>query len=376
MARSFQAPAQNMIAADRGGHIAIRSTGRFPVRAGDGDGAEVRDGSARASDWRGDLPVSEYPQALDPARGWLASANQQPIDPATTSRWWGGSYDPWRALRIAALLRADSAVTPDAMRRFQTDPGSARADLFVPYFLRAGERAVARLPDGPARTQLDEATRWLAQWSRRYTRDDVHAVLFESAMRELSQRTWDELRGGSGEHVVPSSALLASLLTDSTSIWWDDRATRPVETRDDILVASLAAAWETTRRVRGPAGSARWHWDQAQQATIRHLLQLPALSSLNVPPNGGPNTLSPAAGSGVHGASWRMVVELGPELRAWVTYPGGQSGNPASIRYRDHLPVWIAGQLEPARVPHRPGELDAAHRAATLVLSPAARTTP
>ena len=368
MAASYGAPAQNMLAADRGGHIAIRSTGRFPIRAGDGDGAVVRDGSTRASDWRGALAPAQYPQGFDPAQGFLASANQQPVDPRTTTQWWGGGYDPWRALRINALLRADSAVTPDAMRRFQTDRGSARADLFVPYLLAAARRVGAAA--APPR-HLAEASALLARWPRHYDRDDRQAVLFEAAMRELATRTWDELLGAD-RGALPGSPVLAALLRDSASIWWDDRRTPARETRDDILAASLAAAYDATVRVRGPAGGDAWRWDRVQQANVPHLLRLPALSALGLPPNGGPNTLSPTAGSGVHGASWRMVVELGPEVRGWVTYPGGQSGNPASTRYRDHLAVWSAGQLEPARVPRRPDGLDAAHRSATLTLAPAA----
>jgi penicillin amidase len=41
-----------------------------------------------------------------------------------------------------------------------------------------------------------------------------------------------------------------------------------------------------------------------------------------------------------------MVVELGDSIRAWGTYPGGQSGNPISRRYRDRLPLWRRGALD------------------------------
>jgi penicillin amidase len=103
---------------------------------------------------------------------------------------------------------------------------------------------------------------------------------------------------------------------------------------------------------------------------VNHLLRLPALSALDIPVQGGPGTLSPSAGAGTMGPSWRMVVELGPELRAWATYPGGQSGNPVSPRYRDRLALWTAGQLEPVRFPRTADALDAAHRVATLTLQP------
>jgi penicillin amidase len=372
-ARSFQAPAQNMLAADRGGHIAIRSTGRFPVRPGDGSGAELRDGTRSASDWTGALPVTAYPQSLDPAQGYLASANQQPIDPRVARGWWGGSYDPWRAMRINALLRVDSLATPDGMRRDQTDPGSARADLFVPYFLVAAQRVLARANMDTESARLSEASGLLSQWDRRYTRDNRRAVLFESAMQELVTRTWDELAvspGSARRVVTPPGGVLAELLADSASVWWDDRSTRAVEQRDDILVASLIAALAATRAKYGDPNGDGWRWDRIRHANVPHLLRLPALSALEIPVQGGPGTLSPSSGSGTHGPSWRMVVELGPELRAWATYPGGQSGNPVSPRYVDRLPQWAKGELSAVNIPAVPSALDSAHRSSVLTLRP------
>jgi penicillin amidase len=370
----YRAPAQNMLAADRGGHIAIRSSGRFPLRPGDGTGSTVQDGTTSASDWTGSLNVDQWPQSTDPAQGYLASANQQPIDPRVAGRWWGGSYDPWRALRINALLRADSAVTPDAMRRYQTDPGSARADLFVRAFLDAAQRVLgsATLDTASAR-RLSEAAMLLGQWDRRYTRDNQRAVLFEAAMQELVSRTWDELAPprSSRRVITPSSAVLAELLADSASAWWDDRATPRVEHRDDILTMSLVAAVLKTRQQFGDPNAGGWRWDRIRHANVNHLLGVPALSAREIPVQGGPGTLAPSFGSGTHSASWRMVVELGPTLRAWATYPGGQSGNPMSPRYRDRIEGWAKGELEAVRIPATPAELEPAHRSATLVLQPA-----
>ncbi|MEO8337116.1 MAG: penicillin acylase family protein [bacterium] len=373
MARSYFAPAQNMLSADRGGHIAIRSTGHFPVRPGDGRGNVVRDGSTSASDWTTNLAVAQYPQGFDPAQGYLASANQQPIDPRATTAWWGGSYDPWRALQINKLLRADSGMTAQKMRAFQTDPGSARADLFVPAFLVAAERVLARGEPGVNHDVLAQARQLLSEWDRRYTKDNTRAVLFEEAMRTLVGRTWDELAtepSGTRRVATPSTAVLAELLSDSSSVWWDDHATPQVETRDDILASSLAAALLTTRGRYGDPSSDKWRWDHIRFANASHLLRLPALSAMNLPVQGGPSTLAPSSGTGSHGPSWRMVVELGPELQAWSTYPGGQSGNPVSPRYRDRIPQWVNGELEAVRFPRTGEALAPAQRSAQLTLLP------
>ncbi len=345
MAAGFGAPAQNMIAADRGGTIAIRSTGHFPIRPAGTRGFALQDGSRSASDWQGYWPLERYPQSFDPSQGFLASANQEPLDPRQ-GQYLGldTDFDPWRALRINRLLRSDSAVTPETMRRWQTDPGSERANAFVPWFIDAARAAQAR---GHTTATLDSASAWLAAWDRRYVPDDERAVLFEAAMRQLASRTWDELLAENGRRVAtPSSAVLLSLLHDSSSVWWDDHRTSDiVEDRNAILTASLLAAHDSLVRRFGPPDRGGWRWGVVGATRINHLLGIPAFSERGIAVQGGPATLNPATAGG-HGPSWRMVVELGDSVRAWGTYPGGQSGNPISPQYKDRLPLWREGALD------------------------------
>ena len=387
MARGYRAPAQNMLAADRGGTIAIRSTGRYPVRPGNGSGDQVRDGRTRAADWTGDLPVDHYPQAFDPAQGYLASANQQPVDARSAAPnagdYWAGGYDPWRALRINELLRADARVTVDAMRRYQADPGAARADRVVPYFLHAAQRPA---PNGVDPDRLAEAGRLLGQWDRRYPLDNTRAVLFEWAMRELAARTWDELdlspRPVAGvdpfgkpttrpdRAFAPSAAVLAELLADSASPWWDERATPARETRDDVLAQALVAALDSCREKYGAPDAGGWTWSRLRHANIRHLGRVPAFGALDLPVPGGPNTLWPSSAEGYYGPSWRMVVELGDSVRAWGIYPGGQSGDPLDPTYRDRILRWGTGLLDALIVPRTAEALAPADRAGALTLVP------
>ena len=362
----YGAPAQNLLLADRQGSIGIRSTGHFPLRPGDGRGDRVQDGTKSANDWRGYWPLAEYPQAENPSQGYLASANQQPLDPRVNPRYLGADwYTPWRALWINQLLRAEAAMTPDGMRRIQTNPGSARADWFVPALL-------ATVQGSTGDDTLARAGRLLAQWDRRYRRGDGRAVLFESAMEELSDRLWDELRDPADNHdgwPRPGLAVVAELLQDPTNPWWDDHRTPVRESRDDILRGALREGYRRTLREHGDPSGGGWRWGKVHHANIYHLLRIPALSALNLEVDGGPSTISPSSGQGTFGASWRMVVELGPEVRAWGTYPGGQSGNPASRLYLDRLESWLEGRLDSLRFPRTPQELGA-RRSAMLILRP------
>jgi penicillin amidase len=371
---SYDVPAQNIITADRGGHIAIRSTGHFPIRPRSASlGSVLIDGSSSANDWQGWWPVADYPQAFDPPRGFLSSNNQQPKDPKVDPRYMGWDWQPpWRAMRINALLRADSAVTPDAMRRFQTDPVSEQTLIFTRAFVDALKTAPA-----PVDQELARAARILAGWDDRFTFDNERAALYTLALDELGRRTWDELAVSGATPsdrprriATPNSMILAELLSDPKNPWWDDRSTPGViEDRDAILRASLLAAYKRAVTQYGEPGPA-WSWQKIRHSNINHLLRIPALSRLDIPMQAGPGTLSPSGGDGTHGASWRMVVELGPEVRAWGTYPGGQSGNPVSTRYDDRLVKWRAGELDTLRFPRQASELSGRTLTSTLTLSP------
>ncbi|MGQ0764327.1 MAG: penicillin acylase family protein [Gemmatimonadota bacterium] len=364
-AADFRAPAQNVIVADRAGNIAIRSTGRFPIRPGNGDGLGVFDGTRSSSDWIGFLPVSRYPQSFNPPQGYLASANQQPIDPALDPTYYGpeNAFEPWRALQINKLLRADSSLTIDKMQLLQTHPGSVRADLFM-------ERVLAATASGRAAGgALAAADSLLRDWDRLYTRDNTGALLFEATLTEIARRTWDELipAGDSVRLATPSGATLLRLLADPGSLWWDDRRTAGRrEGRDDIIRESVISAWNELRRRYG--SPAAWEWGEVAPSRINHLLGLSGFSERAVV-QGGRGTLNPSAQSNF-GASWRMVVELGQRVRGFGTYPGGQSGNPASPRYSDRLRFWAAGELELLHAPPALDSMPPAQIRSSLTLTP------
>lgn len=369
----FHAPAQNFVSADRAGHIALRSTGHFPIRPRTADrGDRLIDGSTSANDWQGFWATKDYPQAFDPPQGFVVSANQQPKDPRIDPRYLGWDWpSPWRAMRLNELLREDSAVTPDKMRRMQTDPVSSETRYFLPALLAAAEAG------GSRDSALARAAAHLREWDGRFTAENTQAIVFETALSELTARTWDELSAGRGSDrgrlvETPQAVIIAQLMSDPDSPWWDDRSTPTTrERRDDILRASLAAAWTRTVSRLGQPG-ASWQWGALRRASVRHLTGIPALSRPSVPLQAGPGSVSPSSGSGNHGASWRMVVELGPEVRAWGTYPGGQSGNPISPAYTAFLGKWSAGNLDSLRFPRRADELAAPQTSSRLTL----RSTP
>jgi penicillin amidase len=367
----YEAPAQNMLAVDTSGAIGIQSTGKFPLRPTDGRGDVLRDGRTSNSDWIGFWPVPEYPQSFNPAQGFLSSANQEPVDPLVQPRYFGANWErPWRAMQINSLLRRDSAVTPDAMRRYQADPGSARADFFVPQLLDAARAYTATHAGDVRAPTLQRSAQILSEWNRTYARENRGAVLFEEIMRMISTRLWDELRTEPGRNPIPSDMMTAVLMADSLSPWWDIQNTPAIEHRDAVLVDAMTAALDTVIATRGEPTDVRWQWDHVRFANINHVLGLPPFSRRNIAVPGGSGTLWPSTGDGRHGPSWRMVVEMSSPRQAWATYPGGQSGNPISARYDDRISDWRDGMLDTLRLPTHANQLPASQRRALLTLVP------
>ena len=348
---TLEAPAQNGVAADTGGHIAELTAGRFPRRPNN-DGGVIFDGSSSRADWTGDLPA--MPSVVDPPQGVLYSANQQGVDPRVDPAYRGNGWAaPWRAMRIARLAGADSAVTPETMRRWQTDPVSERALWWT------GALVAAAAGD----TALATPRALLAGWSDGYRPDSRGAPLFEETMDQLSALTWDELAVNGRVVAWPSATVLAALRDRPDDIWWDRTETPARERRDDILRLALARAWDRLVARHGfGADTAAWRWDHYRTARISHIAFFPGLGDETLPVTGGNGTLSPLAGSGSHGASWRMVVDMGPRPTAWTTYPGGQSGDPASPRYDDRVDGWRAGTLDRALLPQHLDDLPPADR--------------
>jgi penicillin amidase len=315
------------------------------------------------------LPVERYPQALRPAQGFLVSANQQPVDLADNDTYLGADWpSPWRAIQINTLLRADSAMTPDGMRRMHTYPGSVREAQFRPWYIRGAEAEIAA---GRGTPKLTRALVLLKEWDGRYTPDNERAILFEMAQRELPRRLWDELIPPGEKTPIPrgSQPTLRALL-DSAGPWWDDRRTPDKrETRNEILAASLVAGLDSAIAEYGEPEAGGWKWGKVWPTDIWHLLRIPSLSAPAIAVQGGPETIAPAGRHGGAGASWRMVVELGPEVRAWGTYPGGQSGNPASPWYANRIPQWASGGLDTLLLPHNAGELPRERTHSTLNFS-------
>lgn len=329
---SFHCPAQNFAFADAAGDIAMEHQGKFP-RKWAGQGRFILDGREAGNDWQGWVPRDKNPRGRNPERGWLASANQDPID-STYPYFLGAEFmNGERAERLQDLLARAEPLTPMQAMGIMLDDYDLHAEKILPALLPRVKLANLAPPDSLLLAEL-------AAWKYRHRPGDTAPALFDLWWRKLYRSIWqDEFSQDTLRYQWPSRAATRRLIADEPEqSWYDDIQTPARETLD--LLADRAfreACAELRLRGRGGMG-----WAAYRPVHIRHLARIDAFSRLDVATGGCPECVN-AQKSG-HGPSWRMVVAMGKEPRGYGIYPGGQSGNPGSPHYDDFIEDWSRGK--------------------------------
>jgi penicillin amidase len=336
---AWDCPAQNIVYADRAGTIALWHNGKFPLRS-KGQGRYVLDGSDPANEWPGWLPDGHVPHVKDPERGFVSSANQLPAD-AGYPYYLGADFASYeRGARINEILAEARAVTPEDMVRMQTDVVDVRARAVMASLLEPiGNKAAS-----DTERRCFEALR---DWNFEARAALVAPTVFRELWSEINRLTWDDEKPDGMERMTrPESQIMVDLIVNSPRDgFFDDRGTgrsgEAVESFEDIAGQAFRSAVANLEKRLGPFGEG-WRWGKAKGTAIRHLARIPGFSRENLVADGAGQTINALAA--IWAPSWRMVVELGPEVRAWGNYPGGQSGNPGSRSYEDRVDDWAAGR--------------------------------
>jgi penicillin G amidase len=346
--RSWDAPMQNILYADRHGTIAIRSTGSLPVRQ-DGTGAGVLDGSSDGGAWNGVMPFEELPYATNPPSGFLTSTNQNPVGRGYT-HYLGHDWRPgYRSLRIDRLLRSKERHSPEDLKAYQADVYAMQRELFFPFIDTLSElTSEATLVRGV-----------IERWDGYAHPDLAGPLAFKYFFDDLKRLTWDEEVFVGGR--TPSESTLWRLLSEGgSSSWFNREDTDETENGADILRQALESAG---RRLRADFDddTDAWRWGYANKVIFRHLMRAEALRALWRGPftfGGFAETLLPASGTPVvHSASWRVVLDFSasPPI-AYGIYPGGQSGNPLDPSYDGHIDDYLAHRYYRLEMPRDPAD--------------------
>jgi penicillin amidase len=332
---TFQTPGQNFVFATKTGNIAIRQQGQFPAkwkRQGD----FIMPGTDSSYLWQGYIPSKENPTVINPARGFLSSANQLAAD-ATYPYYLAGQPEIYRGIIINRNLNQMSDITVADMQLLQTDNYNVFAEMVRPVFLKYLDRS---------KLTTDELSYFdkFKNWNLRSDVNEEGPTIFKLWWDSFSQAVFkDEFAQTSLPLLWPDeSTLLEGVLRDSSYKFIDDISTPAVESIHDIVLKAFKSAYSDMKIADADHKLA---WGKFKDTEVRHLLKLPSLSRLHLPIGGGTNIINATTGN--HGPSWRMIVQLTAETEAYGVYPGGQSGNPGSKYYDQFVDSWVNGKYFP-----------------------------
>ncbi len=311
----WAAASMNFVYADVDGNIGWIPAGKIPKRP-NWDGLMPAPGDGRY-EWDGFLTPDELPSLHNPARGWVASANEMnlpkdyPAEALNIGFEWA---DPGRIDRIGQVLSANDRVSIDDSLALQTDVFSNTAMRMVALLagLRSSDPEVAR------------ALHLLKAWDGLETVDSAAAAIAEVWLnnKHLGPQTVAKVTPQAAVALVdigsPSAGRRRTPRRAPDSALGDD----PDAARDDLLLASLRSALDEIAERLGP-DMATWSWGALHHAhfvpAAAHLAGPELREAMSHGPVGLPGSAyTPCAATFrmedfavTNGSSFRMAVDVG-----------------------------------------------------------------
>ena len=336
-------PSLNMVWADKKGNIGWQVVGYQPIRK-NFSGLVPVPGDGRY-EWDGRLPIKERPNTYNPAKGFIATANQN-LTPDDFTRWDATGYswaDPYRGNRITEVLGTDKKLTMDDMKALQVDYLSIPARTISPLLNNLSLSGKAA-----------EARDKLKSWDFKLNPNSIEAAIYVAWETEIKTQGAEKFIPAAGKGLI---GLQTKKLVDWIMNPDKKFGANPEKGRDKFLQETFMAGLKDLEEKLGPDMS-KWQYGQEK---YKHTYMAHALGNLvkdsikskldlGPLPRGGYGD-TPGSTSGnlrqSAGASFRIVVNTGDWDVAMATNGPGQSGDPASPFYRNLFEPWAKDQHFP-----------------------------
>ncbi len=362
----WHVPTFNLVVADVAGQIAVQCAGRIPLRKLPERG--YRPGWDPDQQWIGLLPFDAMPHAIDPSRGWLASANNRLAGDDYPYPLYGTWISGHRAARIRQMIEAGIAKssvrsgtcgsgTRESSELNSHESGDERGftcnDFRDMHHDTVSLRAVTCLAPLVAAlsevtdSQVQVAMQHLRNWDGHIEAELVAPTLFNVFFSFWSKAVADvHFEGVTAELLAKQVEGVASrLLADDPHAWFPDGQRVPRIRR----VFSDTLAYLTQRF--GTDMSA-WQWGRLHRLPLKHVLSNRGDLGHLLNHGGGPvkgdmitvcNTGSGPDWLATSGAGYRLIADLATNHLLAVDAQS-QSGHPGSPHYADQFSAWNSGE--------------------------------
>jgi penicillin amidase len=335
--RTFSGATQNFIYADVDGHIGYYGAGYIPTRKS-GDGSTPYDGSKDDGEWTGYIPFDKLPHVFDPPSGLIVTANARIVGRDYSYHLTHAWSAPYRQKRINDLLVAKSKLTVDDFRAVQGDVYSIGGKTFA-------NEVVKLFGDNPGGSdKFKETLKLFAEWDGKVT-PDSKAALIINEMRSLFFT--HVLASAVGEERAKqyrwqnSPTTVDYLITERPNEWLP----KGYGSWHEYLQACESEARASLTAKLG-ADESKWKFGNMMQIRFTHPLEAAPMigDRFKIAPfpqrgNGYSGGLGPTVNVGPT-VSMRMIVDLSNLDNSQHGITLGESGDPASMHYKDQTEDW------------------------------------
>ena len=313
----WMVPTHSLICGDVEGNIALQVTGLTPDRDG----------------WNGRLPVpgtgkyewqgfrSDLPREFNPARGYIATANNNVHPPGYGGRpvFYHSSrgVETSRITRLHQILGSGKRFSVEDHQAIQLDTYSLRSEGDIPAF----QGWTSRVPE------VERARALIAEWDGVLTRESTAAAVYVE---------WTRLSDAGARDAATPNPQRRALIEESL----------------EQTVAALTEDWG--------ADWSQWRYGRGNQSGLAHMF-LPDFDLPAVERPGGFGTINAT------GANFRRIIDLADLDRSVATNAPGQSAQPGSPFYGNLIDYLGNGEYFPFLFSREAVEERVAHR---LTLQP------
>lgn len=331
--KTYSYPPQNFAYSDVDNNIGIVCAGELPKRSADYVG-QLLDGTKKYVPAR---PLAAFWSAYNPEKGFLFSANQQPIQ---NSVYFGahGLADTYRAHRIYSLLNDNKNWTVKDIQKMQSDV----VDISLNDFKTL-------MNNYTLNEKYSNIVKELKGWDGNMSGKNNQALVFEIlrgvATKEAKQFAKTKLQ----VKKEPSLQYFVKYLNDKTyNVPGGDDKQKIVnaifEKTQDSLTKRFGNEWKKTA------------YQKIAKFNINNILFLPGLGQEIENVGGNINTIN--INTDTFHPVFRAVYEIkDKKIQANTILAGGQSGIINSKHYRDQIEPWRKGEYKQAQFAANPKEL-------------------
>jgi penicillin amidase len=340
-------PGENMIWADKKGHIGWQAVGISPIRK-NWSGLVPVSGDGRY-EWAGYLPIDLLPHKYDPNEGFVVTANNNltPADfPNRNAIGWTWA-NPVRANRIEEVLKSGKKHTLEGFALLQNDNVTLTARALVPLLRKVNltetkysiiKNKLENWESYDLNPESTTATIYV-EWEK-MLKKNIHLMAVPEKARKYLK-------------TIPTKHLTDWLVSPPPFF-----GSNPLASRDSLLEICFKQAVDSLTIRLGNEYN-QWKYGQIKN---KHIKMTHALSDWVIDPtlkakiNIGP---IPRGGYGetvnntsnnlnqTHGASFKIIVDTENWDRTLGINSPGQSGDPRSEHYSDLFNLWGTGSYFP-----------------------------